>query len=234
MGLSILVIPDTQAPFHHPDTIPFLKAVKRKYKCKEVVHIGDEIDFSPISTSFMPDPDGIGFKEEFKQAIAFMKKLYKAFPKVKVCVSNHTMRPFKKASDAGLPSVFLKSYREFLQAPKTWEWRDEWEIDGILFIHGMGFSGQNGHVKAAEKHRQSTVIGHIHSSAGINYLNNRKNHLIFGFNVGCLIDLKSYAFNYGKNFPNKPTLGCGVIINGKPIFVPMILDRRGKWNKKIM
>lgn len=229
----VLVQPDLQAPFQHIDTIPFLLSVNDKYKCNEWVNIGDEVDFSTLSVSHLPDPDGIGFKEEFNQAVDFLKELYKIWPRMKVCVSNHTIRPIKKALYAGVPSVFLKSYQEFLGAPKTWVWADEWEIDGVLYIHGEGFAGQMGHAKAADKHRQSVVIGHIHSFGGINYLNNRKNELIFGMNVGCLIDVKSYAFKYGKHFPNKPTLGCGVVIDGVPHFIPMLLNSKGRWIGKI-
>jgi hypothetical protein len=229
----VLVQPDLQIPFHHQDAIPFLLAVSDKYKCNEFVNIGDEVDFSTLSVSHLPDPDGIGFKEEFRQTLEYLKELYKVWPKMKVCVSNHTIRPLKKALYAGVPSVFMKSYQEFLGAPNTWIWRDEWEIDGVLYIHGEGFSGPNGHSKAADGHRQSTVIGHIHSGAGINYLNNKRNELIFGMNVGCLIDVKSYAFKYQKTFPRKPTLGCGVVIDGVPQFIPMLLNSRDRWMGKI-
>lgn len=229
----VLIQPDLQAPFHHQDSIPFLLTVNDKYKCNEWVNIGDEIDFSGLSSSFIPDPNGMGFQQEFHESLSFLRELYRIWPKMKVCVSNHTIRPFKKAFNAGLPSVFLKSYREFLEAPSGWEWRDDWEIDGVLYIHGEGFSGQYAHIKAAEKHRQSVTIGHIHSFAGINFINNRKNDLIFGMNVGCLIDMKSYAFNYGKHFPNKPTLGCAVVIDGVPTFIPMILNSKDRWIGKI-
>ena len=39
----ILVISDTHIPYHHKDSIDFLKAIKRKYKPDRVIHIGDEV-----------------------------------------------------------------------------------------------------------------------------------------------------------------------------------------------
>jgi hypothetical protein len=41
--------------------------------------------------------------------------------------------------------------------------------------------------------------------------------------VACGIDRKAYAFNYGRDFKDKPVLGCGVVLeNGRiPMFVPM-------------
>jgi hypothetical protein len=39
---NVLIISDTQAPFHHPDTLPFLAALSKCLKPKYVVHVGDE------------------------------------------------------------------------------------------------------------------------------------------------------------------------------------------------
>ena len=55
-----------------------------------------------------------------------------------------------------------------------------------------------------------TVIGHTHSSAGVHYTANERD-TIFGMNVGCGIDVKRYAFAYGKDFPRKPIISCGVV-----------------------
>jgi len=56
--------------------------------------------------------------------------------------------------------------------------------------------------------------------------------LLFGFNVGCMIDVNHLAMRYGKWFPNKPVLGCGVIIDGfNPIFLPLDLGSKIKRKK---
>ena len=41
---SILVIPDTHAPYEHPDTLEFLAAVAARFRPDTVVHLGDEAD----------------------------------------------------------------------------------------------------------------------------------------------------------------------------------------------
>ena len=46
---NILVISDMHHPYCHPDTVPFLKALKAKYKFDTVVCIGDEADFHDAS-----------------------------------------------------------------------------------------------------------------------------------------------------------------------------------------
>jgi hypothetical protein len=34
---------------------------------------------------------------------------------------------------------------------------------------------------------------------------------IFGMGVGCGIDRRTYAFEYGRDFNQKPFIGCGVV-----------------------
>jgi hypothetical protein len=227
----VLVISDTQAPFSHPDTIPFLKAVAKEYRTTQVVHIGDEADMCAIS-DWETDPDGMSAGDELKAAIVDLKKMYAVFPKVMACTSNHTARPFRKALKHGLPKAFLRDYKEFLQAPGGWEWRDYWIIDGVRYEHGEGYSGREGAYKAAIENGRSTVIGHIHSHAGIQYGANPE-QLFFGMNVGSLIDNAAYAFNYNKKQKYKPIISCGVVIEGIPHLIPMRLDRNGRWTRKL-
>jgi hypothetical protein len=52
--------------------------------------------------------------------------------------------------------------------------------------------------------------------------------------VGCLIHQKSMAFDYAKNFKSRFIVGCGVIINGQPKLMPMVLNTQGRWIGKIV
>lgn len=226
----VLVISDTQEPFAHPDTIAFLRWVKAKYKPTKVVHVGDEMDFAAIS-NYDHDPDGMSAGLEYERGIEKMQDYYKLFPNVQVCTSNHTARPLRKAFGAGIPKAFLKDYHEFMQAPKGWKWAYQHVIDGVVYEHGEGFSGYKGALNCAEKNGASTVIGHLHSHAGILYSANAKD-IIYGFNVGCLIDKDAYAFAYGKSMRHKPLLGVGIVDKGVPMWVPMLLSKSGRWVKK--
>lgn len=229
--MTVLAIPDLHIPFHHPDSFDFLAAVKRKYQPEAVVCLGDEVDFHGINMHDH-DPDGLSAGDELKAAIPHLKKLYRMFPEVKVCTSNHTSLPYRRAFKFGLPKAFIRSYTEFLRAPAGWQWADAWEVDGVIYEHGEAFTGQQGAIKSANANMQSTVIGHIHAFAGIQYSANQR-HLIFGFNVGCLINRDAYAFAYGKKIKTKPIIGCGIIANGIPTFIPMILTTKGRWNKSL-
>ena len=52
-------------------------------------------------------------------------------------------------------------------------------------------------------------------------------------NVGCLINQKSMAFNYARNFKTRFILGCGIIINGVPRLLPMVINDKGNWINQI-
>ncbi len=222
---NILVIGDTHEPFCHKDYLAFCLRIKNAWNCVEVVHIGDLVDNHSISFHDI-DPDGYSPEEEIKKSIEKCKKWFKAFPKVKMCLGNHDRRVDRKQKNVGLPSRCFKPFREIWELPDEWETEFEYEIGGVRYIHGTGFSGENAHVKAALSGRISTVIGHVHAVGGVQYLASSKD-IIFGMAVGCGVDRKSYAFSYGRDFAKKPILGCGVVsytskgVNAQ--FVPMYM-----------
>ena len=37
------------------------------------------------------------------------------------------------------------------------------------------------------------------------------------------------AFAYGKHTLKKPIIGCSVILDGRPMLIPMVLDYNGRW-----
>ena len=228
--MTVGVIGDTHEPFCHPQYREFCYNTFNKYKVGRVVHIGDEVDNYALSYhEHSPDADSAGAEAEKAQKA--MNKWYRTFDKVDVIVGNHSALPYRQATTRGIPKRFLKAYEEIWQAPPAWKWHLELDIDHVKYIHGIGSSGQNGAINRAVRSRQSTVIGHIHSFGGANYHAN-DNDLIFGLNVGCGIDTRSYAFEYGRPFVNKPTLGCGIVIGGhQAFFVPMKLGKKYEWIK---
>lgn len=227
----VLVIPDMQCPFEHPDSVAFLKAVAKHYQTDTVVCIGDSLDFHAMSR-WKSDPSGMGPADEYRRGMKSMQKLYKAFPSVVEVVSNHNMRVAKRAFDAGMPAEFLKSYEEWMQYPPGWSLADYVEIDGVMYEHGHTQGGENAAKTLSRHNGQSTVIGHHHSHAGIQYSANRQ-HMIWGMNAGCLIDIDAYAFKYAAEHKYKPTLGCGVVVYGVPHFIPMIIGKDKRWIRNL-
>jgi len=223
----VLVIPDLQCPFEHPDSVEFLNAVGLAYQVERVVCIGDSLDAHALSR-WKSDPDGRSPWDEYEEGIKHLKKLYDAWPRVDEVRSNHNERIAKRAFDGGLPQGFLKSYEEIMQYPSGWKIHNEIVVDGVMYEHGHSHGGIHAARNAAIHNRQSTVIGHHHSNAGVSYVANRSN-MIWGMNVGCLIDIKAYAFAYARDAKFKPTLGCGVVVRGVPHFVPMLLNKKLRW-----
>ncbi len=230
---TILAIPDLHCPFAHRDAFDFLDKIKQIYKPTLVICLGDELDAHAFSSKFSADPDGMSPKHELLEGISALKDLYKIFPAAKVCLSNHTERPFIKAFHSGLPRQMMKSYQEFLEAPDTWRWSLYWDYYGVRYEHGEGLSGAGGALKAVLRNRCSTVIGHLHSFAGVTYTASSRD-LLFGMNTGCLIDQKAYAFKYAAKLRDKPVLGAGVIVDGIPLFIPMVLSKTGRWIRRIV
>lgn len=230
-GRIVGIIADTHEPFTHKEYRNFCYETFNKYKVDTIVHIGDEVDNHALSYH-EHDPNGYGPAHEAELAQKSMNKWYATFPQVSVIVGNHSALPFRKAMTNGIPTKFLKTYEEIWDAPTGWKWMLDTEIDHVRYTHGTGSSGQLGAINLAIKSRQSCVIGHLHSFGGVNY-HASNNDLIFGMNVGCGIDVHSYAFQYGKNFTNKPTLGCGIVDMGhSAMFVPMNLGKKYEWLKK--
>ena len=227
----VLVIPDLQIPYEHKDALSFMRYVSDAFAPDEVVCIGDEVDQMALSR-FDPDPEADGAGPELRKAINKLKKWYEVFPHVKVCTSNHTGRVQKKAFHAGIPEAYMRPIREWMEAPEGWEWRDNWEIDGVRYEHGDNQGGMYAARNLAIRNRQSTVIGHHHSHGAVFYVAN-DNEMIFGLNSGCLIDINAIAFKYARGSAFKPTLGCGVIVEGVPYFIPMMLKANGRWTGEI-
>jgi len=194
----------------------------------QVIHIGDIVDNHALSYH-ESDQDGFSAGHEYERAMQRMKEWYRMFPDVKVCIGNHDALPLRKAKTHGIPRQMLKEIGDIWQAPKGWEFDWSYDIEGVRYQHGTGFSGKYAHSTAAERNRQNTVIGHVHAVFGVNYLASDKD-LIWGMAVGCGVDVDAYAFEYGKYFPRKPIIGCGIVIDGRVALpIPMDKGKRYEW-----
>ena len=187
---KILVISDMHIPYHHKDSIKFLKEIKKEFKPDTVINIGDSLDFHAISMHDS-NPDLFSAGQE------------------------------------------LKDYGEFL-GTKKWKWTDDLTLtmsngQRCFFTHGRSADI----LKVSQTMGMSAVQGHYHTKFVISWWANPDN-LFFGMNVGCLIDQKSMAFAYAKNFKTRFILGCGIILNGIPRLLPMVLNQKGDWIGKIV
>jgi hypothetical protein len=88
----------------------------------------------------------------------------------------------------------------------------------VQYLHGEGGTART----RAKNDLMSTVQGHLHTQAYTEFWVGA-NYKIFGMQVGCGIDAKSFAMAYAKN-SKKPAIGVGIVIDGKhPINILMDL-----------
>lgn len=232
MHEDVLVISDLQAPFQHKDSIAFLEAVAGEHNPTRIICIGDEVDYHAIS-DYDHDPDGYSAGHELVQALKFMRKLYELFPNCDSVISNHTSRPFRKAYKHGIPVALMRTYKEALEAPDGWNWHDYIVIDDVRYEHGdaIGGGGATAMKRFPLRNGQSTVFGHFHAHAGVIWQANPR-QLMFGMNVGCLINRKAYAFKYWRA-PERPIISVGMVKKGIPTLIPMQLKNGGRWTRKL-
>lgn len=223
---NFLIISDTQMPFEAPGALPFCKQVQREFKvpAENVYHVGDELDCYHGS-GFKKTPDAKHTPvQELESAKEKLLKWYQAFPQMKLAISNHGLRWVKKAIEAEIPSQMLVPYRQIIEAPESWEWKEQWTVNArypFRIIHGQGYSGQMGAINATLDGGMSTAIGHLHGHAGISIVR-RAGVKAWAMNVGCLVDESAYAFEYGKYYRNRACLSVGVVIDHglTPILIP--------------
>jgi metallophosphoesterase superfamily enzyme len=203
----VLIIGDLHEPFCLEGYLDFCKDVYTKHNCNKVVFIGDIID-NHYSSYHETDADGMGGGQELDLAIAKIAKWYEAFPEAHVTIGNHDRLIMRKAQTGGIPTKWIKKYKEVLETP-LWQFTERVVIDGVQYVHG-----EAGTAKAkCRADMMSTVQGHLHTQAYTEWFVGA-NFKIFGMQVGCGIDHHSYAMAYAKS-GKKPAIGCGVVIDGK-------------------
>ena len=165
--------------------------------------------------------------------IEYIKELEGIFPEVTEVDSNHSSLVYRRALRFGMSKQFLKPYGDFLGTRK-WKWVDDMTLKlsngkKCFFTHGRSADI----LKVSQTMGMSAVQGHYHTKFVISYWAN-PDDIFFGMNVGCLINQKSMAFSYAKNFRTRFIIGCGVILNGIPRLLPMVLNEKGDWIGKIV
>jgi hypothetical protein len=214
---NVLVIGDIHEPFCLDDYLNFCRYTQEQFNCGTVIFIGDIIDnhYSSFHTSEL---DTTGPNAEFDHALKRIQEWYAIFPEATVILGNHDRIIHRQAKASGISDRWFKSLSDALKVP-NWKFVESIVINDINYNHGEGGTATT----RMKNELQSQVQGHLHSEAYVQYACGL-NHKVFGMQVGCGIDRRSYAFAYGKD-SKKPFIGCGVVLNNGelPIVIPMKL-----------
>lgn len=224
----ILLISDMHIPYHHPDTLKFLKHLKDKYNPTRVICMGDELDKHCLSYHDS-DPDLPSAGDELRNSVEIIKQVYELFPVMDVIESNHGSLVWRKAKTHGIPKQYIKSYNEVLGVGEGWKWSFDLTIDlpngqKCYFHHGK----TSNVIQLSQQMGMNAVQGHYHEAFKVDYWGNPTG-LYWGMQVGCLIDDDALAFSYNNVNIKRPVIGTGLIINSIPVLEPMILSESGDW-----
>ncbi len=202
---NVLVIGDLHEPFCLDSYLDWCKEQYEVYNCTEVVFIGDIID-NHYSSYHETSADGMGGLDELELAIKRISRWYKAFPIAKVIIGNHDRIIMRKAQTSAIPSKWIKSYKEVLEVP-NWEFVERYELNNVQYIHGEGGTART----KCRADMMNTVQGHLHTQCYTEHYVG-KNFRVYGTQVGCGINHKSYAMAYAK-YGKRPAVACAVILN---------------------
>ena len=218
-----LIISDLQIPFEHGKALEFCKYLQKHYRIPtdRIYNVGDEVD-QYFGGLWDKDPNGHHTAlSEIQECKDTLKQWYSAFPKMRLCTSNHGSRWIRKATQAQIPAFMMKEYQSVIEAPRGWVWKKHWlvkEKKPFLIEHGDDWGGQHPHLQAIMHNGMSTIMGHHHSLFVVQSIVTAMQD-IFGAVIGSLIDFEAYAFNYARSAKKKPVLGAMVVADrgSKPI-----------------
>lgn len=218
---NFLFLGDIHEPFTHPRAIQFAKQLKKDFDVphENCYSVGDLLDQYWLGRwDKSPDAKHTPI-QEIEAARARLKEWRKVFPELRIAESNHDMRYLKKALEAEIPSVILKSLHEIYEIPEEWVFKDHFVICGpdIMVTHGEEF---NDATVAAVKYGLNVVQGHHHSKFGVRWARSKMME-VWGAATGWLGDETQYCFEYGSKSKEKSINGSIVVVDGIPYAIPL-------------
>ena len=206
--------------------------IKSKFNPDRVISVGDEIDGHAMSFH-EHNPDLLSPGAELEKAIEHLKPIMAMFPEMDIAESNHGSMVYRKGVFHGIPRHVFKSYGDILGAPKTWKWKTHITLKMSNGMYLYVCHSKGGDVlRVSQAMGMSVVQGHHHEKFEVRYWANSIG-LYFGMFVGCMIDDDALCYNYNKINLKRPLIGVGMILDGIPQLIPMILDSSGRWIGRI-
>ncbi len=220
---NFLFISDIHIPYEHKRALQFCKELKKDFDIPDsnIYSVGDILDLYNFSRWPKSPEAKHTVNQEIELAREKLRKWAAAFPEMKICHSNHDMRVMRKAIEADLPSQVIRGIEEIFEFPDEWQLKEQFIVMAnkceMIVTHGEEYPEA---LDAAMAYGINAIQGHHHNKAGVRYRKTKMQQL-FGLSVGCLVDTESFAFSYGDKHKQKPVIGCGLVLNGVPHFIPL-------------
>lgn len=224
--MKTLVISDIHFPYHHPDTLPFLRDVLKIHPdIKRIINAGDVIDLHAFSR-FDTDPSLHGAQTEVDEAAKYCQQLEALIGNREhyIVAGNHDTRISTRALKAGIPGPFIRNLADILGVKWRFEDKVYLKKENILIVHDGSSRLEN----QATRNNMNCIAGHYHYSAYVRH-EVTANKRIWALQMPCLIDPTNPAFAYAKHHIKRPILGCALIEHGEPRLVLMPLSKKGRY-----
>ena len=232
----IAFVPDLQVPYHSELMVNSMARFLAKWKPHRTIQIGDEIDLPQLRNGASNLEEAMG---DIDQERSWTQEILEQLGVTDVLGSNHGARVYKSMMNR-LPA-FTKlpemAYHRFMGYDKM---GIQYHPQGLAFtpgwvaIHGdsvplsnkPGQTALNGAIRLGK----SVVCGHTHRlgiSAVSEAYRGHYSRILWGVEVGNLVDLSSGGMGYTKGYANwQPGFTVGYLDGKKfyPINVPMDKD----------
>lgn len=230
VGHNIGIISDTHFPYHHRDVFDFLEAIADRYNITAWRHTGD-INDNHYPSYHELEPGAYDGETELGLAREACQRLETIAPVLVIARGNHDDLPVRKAKTARIPEQHIKDPNAVFGVGNGWTWVPREIIrtsrnELTLLTHSVGSNARTNAMRFAH----NSVQGHHHSEFGVHWYADNSN-LRWHFAAGCLVNPSAPVFRYmDRAVHRRPIIGCGVIVEGKPIAVPMRLKTNGRWD----
>lgn len=167
---SLLIVPDTHAPYHDQVAWDLMMRVGKKLKPDGIIIIGDFPDFYSVSSHSKTPDRALKLDKELAVANGMLDELDALKPAVKVYLGgNHEDRLERYLRDKApelyplitIPSVLRLDERGWEYVP----YKDSTKIGKINFTHDVGSAGKYNVYRAMDVFQSSIVTGHTHRMA---------------------------------------------------------------------
>lgn len=235
-GQRIFFFTDTHFPYHLENIFDYFTAIVKKHNITKndiIICGGDEVDLACLS--FHPkNPKMFSSSDELHLSAHYLKVLYKMFPNMLLCYSNHGSLVYRKAAWAGMNDDLVKDLNTIWGVGKGWKWADRIFITmangkKMMFIHNLTQNIENNIIARGI----SIIQGHFHSKLGIIFRMLEGGKHIFGINGGCLANQKHPAFSYAKYQKDKWQHGSFLIEESGVTFIEYKIDSNNNWTGQL-